>query len=243
AGAAARQKADLKLRWPVAKAIVKVYSEEVASLVRGLRDVLRRQLNCKELVLLSPGEYSAELRLVCRPNSEALERKFGGLARSIVSYLAKMDASRLRAELQRYGFAGLQVDGRKVRITKEDVDFEEVLPEGYVSAEVEVGKVMLDARLTPELKAECLARELVRRLQTMRKELDLAMEERVDVEIGVYAEEHLKLLASQQDYIVREVRVRNLRLCSAGQVSNVGYSKDWDIDGDKFKLLLRRPSG
>lgn len=243
AGAAARQKANLKLRWPVARAMVRVSSEEVASLVRGLRDVLKRQLNCKELVLLSPGEYSADFRLVCRPNVEVLERKFGELAKSIVNSLAAMDASRLRAELERYGFAGLHVDGRKVRITEEDVSFEEAVPEGYVSAEVEVGKVVIDARLTPELKAECLARELVRRLQTMRKELDLAMDERVDVEIGVYAEEHLKLLTSQQDYIAREVRVRNLRLCSVQQVSNLGYVKDWDIDGDKFKLLLRRPSG
>jgi isoleucyl-tRNA synthetase len=242
AGAAARQKANLKLRWPLARAIVRLSSEEVASSVRDLRDVLKRQLNCKELVLLLPGEYSADFRLVCRPNLEALKRKFGEFAKSIVDSLATMDAARMRAELQRYGFVGLHVDGHKVRITKEDVNFEETLPEGYVSAEVEVGKVMLDARLTPELKAECLARELVRRLQTMRKELGLAMEERVDVEIGVHAEEHLKLLASQRDYLVREVRIRNLRLCNAGQVSNMGHVKDWDIDGDKFKLLLRRPS-
>ena len=52
--------------------------------------------------------------------------------------------------------------------------------------------------------------------------------------------EYVKLLATQQDYINREVRVRNLRLCSVAEVGAHGHVKEWEIDGDKFKLLMKR---
>jgi len=96
--------------------------------------------------------------------------------------------------------------------------------------------------MTPELQAECLARELVRRLQTMRKELDLSMEERVDVVVGTKVDKFIKLLATQQDYISQEVRVRNLRICRASEVKEPGYVKEWNVDGDSFELLVKRLS-
>jgi hypothetical protein len=77
----------------------------------------------------------------------------------------------------------------------------------------------------------------------MRKEQDLAMEERVDAMIGTDIGEYLKLLATQREYIAREVRVRNLQILPTTGVSGPGYIKDWDIDGDGFKLLIRRLSG
>ena len=113
-------------------------------------------------------------------------------------------------------------------------------PEGHAVASVERGKVMVDLRLTPELKAKALARELVRRLQTMRKEQELEMEERVDIEIGTDNREYLDLLSTQRDYITREVRVRNLRLCPTTEVGIAGYVREWEINGDRFKLLLAR---
>jgi isoleucyl-tRNA synthetase len=114
-------------------------------------------------------------------------------------------------------------------------------PDGtYVKGEVEVGEIVMDVRMTPELRAECLAREVVRRLQLMRKEMDLGMEELVDATIGLAGAEDLRLLASQQAYISREVRVRNLRLRALEEVSGEGYLKEWNIDEKCFKLLLAR---
>jgi isoleucyl-tRNA synthetase len=153
-----------------------------------------------------------------------------------------MDAVRLRAELGRYGFFGLQVHGQKIRFSQEDVNFEEQLPADFVTTSTEAGKITIDIRLTPELEAECLARELVRRLQTMRKEQNLAMEERVDIEIGTDIADYVNLLATQQEYIAREVRARGVRLCKIAEVGAQGYVKEWEIDGDHFKLLLKHPA-
>jgi isoleucyl-tRNA synthetase len=241
--AAARQQVNLKLRWPVNKTIVRVASPEIKALLKGLQTLFKSQLNCKELVLLTPDEQISELRLVCKPNLESLRKKYGELALVIADALQEMNAPRLRAELDRYGYTGLQVKGQKFRLSAEDVGFEENLPNGFVSASTEFGQIIIDARLTPELKAEALARELVRRFQTMRKEQNLMMEERVDAMIGTDVGEYLKLLAKEQEYLAREVRIRNLHILPTAEVSGPGYIKDWNIDGDSFKLLLVRLTG
>ena len=121
-----------------------------------------------------------------------------------------------------------------------ELSFETELPPDFNATSTEFGEIAIDARITPELRAECLARELVRRLQIMRRDQDLAMEERVDVSIGAVNEDHIKLLASQQGFISREVRVRSLSIARASEVTGEGYMKEWDIDGDRFKLLMRR---
>jgi isoleucyl-tRNA synthetase len=239
-GAAARQHAQLKLRWPVSKAVIRASSRETKSSLQGLYDVLQTQLNCKELVLLGPDEQSAEFHIVCKPNTQRLQERMENLARPIINTLQRMDVFRLRTELQRHGFVGLHIEGQKISVSSEDMSFEEELPEGFAAVSTEFGMVAIDTRMTPELQAECLARELVRRLQTMRKELDLAMEEQVDVVVGVEANNYIKLLATQQAYISREVRARNLRICRAGEVKGQGYIKEWNVDGDRFKLLLKR---
>jgi isoleucyl-tRNA synthetase len=176
AGAAVRQQAKLKLRWPVSKAVVQT-SGELRAHLKPLEQLLRAQLNCKELVLIGPDE-----------------------------------------------------------------DFDKRISEGFATMQTEFGKIAINTKITSELQAECLARELVRRLQTMRKEMDLGMEERVDVDVGVKTEENLRLLATQQKYISREVRIKNLRILRAKEITGEGYIKDWNIDGDSFRLLVKRLS-
>lgn len=169
AGAAARQKAMLKVRWPLRRAVIRT-SPEVKSLLQGLQGLLRDQLNCKEVVISESGEF----------------------------------------------------------------------PEGFVSATSEFGEIAIDTHITPELQAECLAREVVRRLQIMRRDLDLPMEERVDVSIGVDDEGFIKLLATQREYVRTEVRVRDLVITKTAGVVGDGYVKDWDVDGNRFRMLVRR---
>jgi len=176
AGAAARQQAKLKLRWPVRRAVIQT-SNELKACLKPLGRLLMSQLNCKELELIGPDE-----------------------------------------------------------------DLDKKILEGFVLMQTEFGKLAIDTEITMELKAECFAREIVRRLQIMRKEMDLGMEERVDVDIGVKSREELDLLATQQNYISREVRVRNLRICGFEEVRGEGYLKDWNIDGDSFRLLVKRLS-
>jgi isoleucyl-tRNA synthetase len=137
---------------------------------------------------------------------------------------------------------GAQLNCKELVLIGPDEDFDKRISESFALMQTEFGKIAIDTKITPELQAECLARELVRRLQTMRKEMDLGMEERVDADVGVKTDENLRLLATQQKYISREVRVKNLRILRAKEIAGEGYIKDWSIDGDSFKLLIKRLS-
>jgi isoleucyl-tRNA synthetase len=240
AGAAARQQHKLKLRWPVKRVSIRMASAEGLEAIKDLQELLRSQLNCKELLVVGPKERLKELGLRVKVDEGRFREKFGDLAERAMELIKGMDARRLAEELDLHGFVGLQFDGYKLSVHKELVDFEEEPPEGIALVQTEFGLLAMDTRMTPELEAESLARELVRRLQMMRKEMDLGMEERVDVVIGVASEKELESLSTQQEYISREVRVRNLRLCLLEAVSGDGYLKDWNIDGDNFRLLVKK---
>ena len=240
AGAAARQQFKLKLRWPVKKVAIKVSSEENLKAIKGLDGLLRSQLNCKELVIVGPNERLKDLSLKVRVDEQLFRQKFGELAGKVMGLIKAMDLQRLAEELDRHGFIGLHIDGYKLCIHKGLVAFEEQPSEGIALVQTDFGELAMDTKMTPELEAESMARELVRRLQTMRKEMGLEMEERVDVDIGLANEGDLGLLSTQQSYISREVRVRNLRICRMEDVFGEGHLKDWNIDGDSFRLLIKR---
>ncbi|MEM4188768.1 MAG: DUF5915 domain-containing protein, partial [Candidatus Hadarchaeum sp.] len=240
AGASARQQHRLKLRWPVKKVSIQVTSDEIFEKIKDLRELLQNQLNCKELFLLSPNERPLELELGVKVDEEQFRQKFGGLAERAMDQIRSMDAGRLSEELNLHGFVGLQFDGHKLSVPKDLIAFEERPAEGIALVQTDFGKLLMDTRMTPELEAESMARELVRRLQMMRKEMELGMEERVDVVIGLSNQDDLERLSTQQDYICREVRVRNLRLCLLNDVAGEGYLKDWSIDGENFRMLVRR---
>ncbi|MGC8817095.1 MAG: isoleucine--tRNA ligase [Candidatus Hadarchaeum sp.] len=240
AGASARQQFRLKLRWPVKRVSIKAASAEVLEMIKDLSELLQDQLNCKELVLLGPDEELGELRLKIRLAEEQFRQRFGEIAEKVMELVKGMDAWRLFEQLNRHGFVGLQFDGFKLSIPKDFISFEEEPAEGFALVQTEFGKLLLDTRMTPELEAESLARELVRRLQMMRKEMELGMEERVDVVIGFPSQADLESLSAQQEYISREVRVRNLRLRLLNDVAGEGYLKDWNIDGESFRLLVKK---
>lgn len=112
---------------------------------------------------------------------------------------------------------------------------EKPLPPKASSCECPEGRVVVDCELSDELKAEALARELVRRLQLMRRELSLKMEERVDAEACV-GEESLKLVSLMENYIKQEVRIQNLRLSTSPQWT--GVRREFEVEGEKWVLTI-----
>ncbi len=234
--ATARQEAAVKLRWPVKMTYIKAASNEVKESALRLQEVLKSQLNTKELLIVGPNEDVEQLRPVPGLSQDGVKR-FGEGTEPINNILRRMGFDRIQSELKHHKFVGMQVRGRPIQVNKEDIDFNS-LSENLVMAKTDVGSVIVDKTSTLELEAERLARELVRRLQMMRKELDLGMEDRVDVIIGPEDEYGKKLVESQADYLQREVRIRELVIVPAKEVKAGGFSKDWEISDKKFKLVI-----
>jgi isoleucyl-tRNA synthetase len=236
----ARQKAGRKLRWPVSRIVVSPENEDSAKAVEKLRSVLMDQTNSKAIVLTPVGESWDELGLEVIPDPSKIGPVFKKDAGKVIPALQKVDGFVLKKAFAEAGEFELSLaDGTAVTVTPGMANFKETLPEGTASAESDAGLVYVDANLTPELEAEGYAREVIRRLQDMRKELDLVVDENIRASVQIKDERVLKLIETLKDLIAEEVRADILDLGSDIDVSGA-LVKDWDVEGIAMKMGIAK---
>ena len=119
------------------------------------------------------------------------------------------------------------------------VEFHKKIPENLSAAEFTKGTVYVDIALTPELQAEGYAREIIRRIQDMRKEMDLRVEDQIRAVVNVDSSKILDLILGQKGYIANEVRASELEM---GQNLDVlgELVKDWEVEEMKLRVGISR---
>ncbi|KYC47177.1 MAG: Isoleucine--tRNA ligase [Candidatus Methanofastidiosum methylothiophilum] len=220
----ARQKAGIKLRWPISKVIVETQDENVKRAVLALSEIMKKQINVKEIVI---GEVIQELEIL--PNHKSIGPKFKGDAKKVVDLLKTHNPCFIKSGFEKDGVFDL--DG--FQISPEDVNFNYLLPKGYELSEFENGRVYLYTVITEELKSEAIAREVIRRIQEMRKQANLNVEEYINSYVESTFESELK---HHEDYIKRETRSKSLVFSK----DNNYIDKEWEIDGDKFLIGIKK---
>jgi isoleucyl-tRNA synthetase len=236
----ARQKAGRKLRWPISRIVVSPENEGAAKAVERLRSVLMDQTNSKEIVLTGVGKSWDELGLEVIPDPGKIGPVFKKDAGKVIPALHKVDGFVLKKAFAETGEYALSLaDGSTVTVITGMANFKETLPEGTASAESSAGLVYVDANLTSELEAEGYAREVIRRLQDMRKELDLVVDENIRVSVRIEDERVLKLVETLKALIAEEVRADVLELGSEIEVSGA-LVKDWDVEGIAMKMGIAK---
>jgi isoleucyl-tRNA synthetase len=233
----ARQKAKRKLRWPVRRIIVSPKAEKAIKACRKLQRVIRDQSNSKEVVILNLNESWREIGLEVVPNSSAIGPRFKAKAAAIMNALKAMDGFELKDKLKDKSSYELKINGERFIITQDMISYREKIPEYIVAADFTYGKVYIDISLDEDLEAEGYSREILRRIQDMRKELKLEIEELVDVSIEMQSERVKKYIERWQDYIKHEVRARNLEFTTAK-----GFVKEWEVEDVKLKIGIERLS-
>jgi len=242
AALSARQRGQVKLRWPVRKLVVSPLNSSVEEAVKRFSEVLAGQSNAKEVEVLKAGETPSFIEFKLKPKLASIGGKFKTLTPKILEAVEKLGST----EAERFRETGeikVQVEGKPVRLMGEDLTVSEELPENFLVEEFEGGRVFVDVERTRELMAEALAKEVVRRAQIMRKEMGLNIEDLVDAEIGFESRESLELASSTANYLKREVRIRSLKLGGLSDVSmpeTEGVIKEWNVDGEKIRIALRK---
>ncbi|MDP3106063.1 MAG: class I tRNA ligase family protein, partial [Candidatus Methanoperedens sp.] len=231
----ARQKLKRKLRWPVKKIVVAPKNEDVGAAVRKLEDVLKEQTNAKEIVLLAAGESWNELGVEALPVHAALGPAFKKEAGRVLAELKNADAKAIRKAIAENGSFEL----KEWTLTADMVTFRDTIPQAIAQAGFSAGDVYVDTELTREIECEGYAREVIRRLQDMRKELDLLVEEEINAIVEIRDERVLELVSDSKDFISGEVRARSLVLGSGIEVEG-SLVKDWDVEDVKMKMAVSR---
>ena len=226
---AARSKAKIKMRWPVREVIVESEDKIVAEALDTFMELLKRTLNTKKITI-----GKIERKYIVKPLMNKLGPKYKSHAGKIASKLSKMDGAKVRETLNKEGKLEIDINGQKFVVEPEDVAIEIQFKEGYEGAEFSRGVVVITTILDKELLGEGYARDIVRRVQQMRKEMDLQIEEYINVYVST-SNELIDMLRPHLDYISGETRAKKIAF---GKTK--GYTKKWKIDGYEVEIGVER---
>jgi isoleucyl-tRNA synthetase len=227
-----RQRAKVKLRWPMRSIAIEPSSPGVADALATLREVFLAQTNAKDLVVLKEGETHPDMSVLVEPDPQAIGRVYKQWWSKIATLLSTRPVEEVRRAFES-GDYEMGIEGQSVRITRDMVNFVTRLPEDVVRTETPHGVLYLDFRATPEIRAEAFAREIVRRIQSMRKEIDLDMADFVRTGVQVRAE-LAAMLDPWKDYVASETRSRPFAL--GADAVDEEYIVEWTIEGETVTL-------
>jgi isoleucyl-tRNA synthetase len=218
-GRSAREKAQIRVRQPLAALYVRVATEQEREALARLGDQVLEELNVKALELLPP--ESDMLHYTVQPRMAALGPKHGRLLPKVLGALRSGDMQAKARTLLDTGRLPLEVEGQTVELLPEEVEVEASAREGFVAAEERGYVVALDTHLTPELLAEGLVRDLTHLIQDVRKHAGLAIEDTIETWLALDAE-LAKIVRRHEAYIADETLSARLRVTTTrGEVPEV----------------------
>ena len=223
-GRACRNTANIKNRQPIGTMYVKAEK----AMDKFYTDIIADELNVKEVKFAD--DVESFISYSFKPQLRTVGPKYGKLLNGIRTALSEIDGTAAMKELRENGVLILDIDGNKVELAEEDLLIETAQTEGYVTETDGETSVVLDTNLTPELIQEGFVREIISKVQTMRKEAGFEVMDK----IIVYAKDNDKIMdimKANQDEIKREVLAENIILGEAE-----GYTKEWNINKEAVTL-------
>ncbi len=221
-GRAARNTANIKNRQPIGRMFVKAET----ALPEFYQEIIQDELNVKKV------EFTDDVRAFTsysfKPQLRTVGRKYGKYVNEIKEILAGLDGNQAMDTLNETDLLSFETqDGTKVELAKEDLLIDMAQVPGFVSEGDNFVTVVLDTNLTPELIEEGFVREIISKIQTMRKEAGFE----VMNHINVFQDGNDKLaeiLKKHTEEIKKEVLADNILIGTMG-----GHTKEWDINGEK----------
>ncbi|MEN2974882.1 MAG: isoleucine--tRNA ligase [Candidatus Caldarchaeales archaeon] len=236
---ALRQKAGKKLRAPVKAFIFSPKTSRSKKAFEELKEFIKTQLNTDDLEILNVGERHPATRYLVKPVYSILGPKYGKKLKEIVERISIVDGERVKEALETSGFYEIMTnDGTIVKLESEELEFVEELPEQIRGIEGKFAKIYLDTTETKELIALSFAREVIRRIQIMRREMRLHVLDYIMVEVSVPDEDWSEHLNTLKEYIKEETRCSSLEIKIREEVQ--GYAKDWEIEGDNIRIGVKK---
>ena len=230
--ARARDTARYKLRWPVREIIIVSEDKNVLKAAQSLKNVIMEQANTKKV---TSSDKFENLTINATPNMKTLGPRLRQDVPKVASKLAETDGDEIIRKLDSEGVYTVEFDGHTVELTVEDIVFETELPDNIASSDFDGGNVFIDTELTPEILSEAMARELIRRVQDMRKDLDLDVEANVEVFLECSAD-FKKLIVNFMDFVSHEVRAEKFHFAS----ETGDYEKEWNIEDYRVKIAIKK---
>lgn len=230
-GRACRNNASIKNRQPLSK----MYVCANFVLPEFFTDIIKDELNLKTVEFTN--DVSKFTSYAFKPQLRTVGPKYGKHLGGIRKYLSEADGNATMEELNEKGVIVFSDCGEEIRLTKEDLIIESAKTPGYESVSDYGVTVVLDTNLTPELIEEGFVREIVSKIQTMRKESGFEVMDNINIYIN--GNEKIESIAQKKaDSIKRETLGKNIFTDKTDKSAE--NAKEWDINGENVKITVEK---
>ena len=229
AGRAARNTANIKNRQPLAKMFVQ--PKVGIELSPAYLTIIGEELNIKTVEVLADAGHMVGRKI--KPNLKVLGPKYGKILPKIGSALAEGDGNALWAELQGEGIT-LSIDSQQIHLTLADVLVEETQTPNHASHMTDGFLVVLNTELTPELVEEGFVREIISKIQNMRKEADFQVLDKITIN-HKSSDKITAIITKNAGFICNEVLSTTIT-----QGDGNGFHKSWDINGEPAEFWINK---
>ena len=227
-GRAAREKAQVKNRQPLSV----MYISGGKALEKQYESIVREELNLKSIAFKE--DLSDFTAYIFKPQLKTVGPKYGKHLQEIRTYLSELDSKAGVKALEEGAIRFTAKDGTAVELSREDLLIESTKKDGFITEEDGKYTVVLDTNLSEELKEEGFLREIISKVQTMRKEAGFEVMDRIHLS----AKGNEKLIALMQKFEKELCKTVLADTLSFGELR--GYVKDWDINGEELSLSVEK---
>ncbi|RYD54844.1 MAG: isoleucine--tRNA ligase [Sphingobacteriales bacterium] len=227
-----RKKMNIKVRQPLQKVLIPVMDKHMQEQIQKIEDLVKNEVNVKSIDYLVDTEGFIKKKI--KPDFKALGARMGAKMKAVAAAVGQMQQQDIATLEKEKSFVLRDVDGEDVEITISDVSIiAEDIP-GWSVANKDNLTVALDITVTPELQDEGNARELVNRIQKIRKESGLELTDRIEVKIEEY--EPLKsAIVNYGDYICTEILADHIEL-----VAQIPAGTEIEVNEATLKVLISK---
>lgn len=228
-GHSLRKEQKIKVRQPLPSAHIAIANLQALEALARQKHLILEELNVKELYFHE--DDSQFVSIQAKPNFRVLGKKIGKKMPLANEKIQNLNRAELYA-LSKGGKACIYLEGEKVEITQEDVLLTREVKQGLFASNERELTVMLDTHLTPELLLEGLAREIINKVNTMRREMKLHVSDRIRLTLDT-TERVRSCLDLYQDYICKEVLAKKVAFAP-----NAGTA--WDLNGEPTTISIEK---
>ncbi|REC63306.1 isoleucine--tRNA ligase [Chryseobacterium pennae] len=224
-----RKKENVKVRQPLQKVLVPVLDAKTEEQILAVADLIKQEVNVKELQLINAEEASHLIVKQIKPNFKALGPKLGKYMKVVGAEITNLTTEQIAA-LEKEG----KLDVQGYEITLDDVEISTKDIPGWTVTSDGKTTVALDLTLTDELKSEGIAREFINRIQNLRKEKDFELTDRINISIEENSP-FLEDIKKNEEYISSEVLSNKIEI-----VSSLSNFNEIEIDEVNFKINVEK---
>ena len=232
---ALRRKVNIKVRQPLAKMLIPVISDKVREQLERVKGLILTEVNVKEAEFLA--DTTGIITKKIKPNFRVLGKKFGPQMKEIAAAFAQMDQATISA-IQTAGDYTLALASGPVALVPEDYEISSEDMPGWLVASDGPLTIALDIQLSDALVKEGTARELINRIQNLRKDSGFEVTDKIDVVIIAAGEDGAEIAASLEDYkeyIASQTLALSVSLAAEGE----GTEVEWNEGTIKIKVTRK----